>query len=72
MLVDVRDEDTGKGLTEFEPYDQVMEFVIAGSDTSSFTTSMTLAYLLYNPQSLRPLIAELDIGYNERYHIGVV
>jgi len=63
MLVDARDEDTGKGLTEFEIYDQVMEFVIAGSDTSSFTASMTFACLVHNPQSLQSVVAELDEAF---------
>ncbi|CAG8496385.1 862_t:CDS:2 [Paraglomus occultum] len=63
IVIDARDEDTGKGLTEFEMYDQVMEFVIAGSDTSSFTASMALAYLVHNPKSLQSLVAELDEAF---------
>ncbi|CAG8590832.1 10618_t:CDS:2 [Paraglomus brasilianum] len=63
MLIDARDEKTGKGLTEFEMYDQVMEFVIAGSDTSSFTASMSLAFLLHRPQTLRSLVAELEEAF---------
>ena len=60
ILIDAKDKETGKGLTEFEIYDQVMEFVIAGGDTSSFTVNMALILLLQNPQALSSLVTELE------------
>ncbi|CAG8512575.1 9057_t:CDS:2 [Paraglomus occultum] len=65
ILIDARDEETGKGLTEFEIYDQVMEFLIAGGDTSSFTVNMTLILLIQNPQALKSLVAELEKAFSD-------
>ncbi|CAG8570740.1 16323_t:CDS:2 [Racocetra persica] len=47
-------------LTEFEIQDQIIEFLIAGSDTSSLTINMALIMLLCHPEKLETLIAELD------------
>ncbi|CAG8472742.1 11680_t:CDS:2 [Paraglomus brasilianum] len=65
ILIDAKDEETGKGLTEFEIYDQVMEFLIAGGDTTAFTINMALVLLLQNPQALRSLVAELDKTFSD-------
>ncbi|KAG9303169.1 hypothetical protein G9A89_001785 [Geosiphon pyriformis] len=67
ILLDTRDEETGKGLSDFEIYDQTIEFLIAGSDTTAFTINIALITLLYNPVCLRKLITEIDSALgNER------
>ncbi|CAG8474783.1 15421_t:CDS:2 [Dentiscutata heterogama] len=53
-------EVTDDPLTEFEIQDQIMEFVIAGSDTGSLTINMALIMLLYHPEKLEALVSELD------------
>ncbi|CAG8807347.1 36621_t:CDS:10, partial [Gigaspora margarita] len=52
-----RNEDK---MTDYEVYDQIVEFLIAGTDTVSFTTAMTLVQLSKNPQKLLSLVKELD------------
>jgi cytochrome P450 len=59
ILLDARDEETNEGLSEFEIQDQTMEFLIAGSDTSSFSINMALIMLLHHPEKLRNLMNEL-------------
>ncbi|CAG8743446.1 13174_t:CDS:2, partial [Cetraspora pellucida] len=53
-------ENVDDPLTEFEIQDQIIEFLIAGSDTSSLTINMALIMLLNHPEKLENLIAELD------------
>jgi cytochrome P450 len=62
-LLDARDEETNEGLSEFEIQDQTMEFLIAGSDTSSFSINMTLIMLLHHPEKLRNLMNELTSAF---------
>ncbi|KAF0412497.1 cytochrome P450 [Gigaspora margarita] len=59
ILIDSK-EDSDDPLTEFEIQDQIMEFVIAGSDTGSLTINMALIMLLNNPEKLETLVSELD------------
>ncbi|CAG8600722.1 18245_t:CDS:10 [Dentiscutata erythropus] len=47
-------------MTDLEVYDQIVEFLIAGTDTVSFTTAMTIVQLSKNPQKLLFLVKELD------------
>lgn len=65
ILLDTRDEDTNEGLSEFEIQDQIMEFLIAGSDTSSFSINMALIMLLHHPEKLRNLINELTSVFSD-------
>ncbi|CAG8763292.1 3558_t:CDS:2, partial [Dentiscutata erythropus] len=53
-------EVTEDPLTEFEIQDQIMEFLIAGSDTGSLTINMALIMLLNHPKKLEALVSELD------------
>ncbi|CAG8583771.1 26553_t:CDS:2 [Gigaspora margarita] len=59
ILIDSK-EDSDDPLIEFEIQDQIMEFVIAGSDTGSLTINMALIMLLNNPEKLKTLVSELD------------
>ncbi|CAB4390065.1 cytochrome P450 [Rhizophagus irregularis] len=63
IILDTRDEVTNEGLNEFEIQDQIMEFLIAGSDTSSFSINMALIMLLHHPEKLRNLINELSSAF---------
>ncbi|CAG8560801.1 2401_t:CDS:2, partial [Dentiscutata erythropus] len=58
--VDVTD---GKTMSAFEIQDQIMEFLIGGSDTSAFTIIMAIIMLLYNPEKLRNLRLELKSAF---------
>ncbi|CAG8507788.1 3283_t:CDS:2 [Ambispora gerdemannii] len=60
MLLDARDEETGEGLSDFDIYDQSVEFVMAGSDTTAFTTFMALMLLLHHPEKFRVLMTEFN------------
>ncbi|CAI2163281.1 713_t:CDS:2 [Funneliformis geosporum] len=62
-LLDARDTKTNEGLSEFEIQDQTMEFLIAGSDTASFTINMALITLLHHPEKLRNIMNELDSAF---------
>jgi len=62
-LLDARDTKTNEGLSEFEIRDQTLEFLIAGSDTGSFTINMALIMLLHHPEKLRNLRNELDSAF---------
>ncbi|GES84409.1 cytochrome P450 [Rhizophagus clarus] len=68
ILLDARDEDTNEGLNEFEIQDQIMEFLIAGSDTSSFSINMALITLLHHPEKLRNLMNELTSAFPDGPH----
>ncbi|RIA88738.1 cytochrome P450 [Glomus cerebriforme] len=59
ILLNARDEETNEGLSEFDIQDQTMEFLIAGSDTSSFSLNMALIMLLHHPEKLNKLMNEL-------------
>ncbi|CAG8623400.1 523_t:CDS:2, partial [Ambispora leptoticha] len=65
-LLDTRDEETGEGLSDFDIYVQSMEFVMAGSDTTAFTTSMALILLLHHPEKLHVLMTELGSLSNNK------
>ncbi|CAG8478606.1 1428_t:CDS:10 [Diversispora eburnea] len=49
-----------EGMTDNEIYNQIIEFLFAGSDTSSFTITMLFAMLMENPTIERKLVSELD------------
>ncbi|CAG8621149.1 10436_t:CDS:10 [Acaulospora morrowiae] len=58
-LLDAKDSN-GNGLSDFEIFDQCFEFLLAGSDSTSFTTSITLIELIRRPEVYRKLVEELD------------
>ena len=47
-------------MTNFEVFEQIIEFLIAGTDTVGFTSSMTIILLAKNPSKLKALQQELD------------
>ncbi|CAG8433872.1 7009_t:CDS:10 [Diversispora eburnea] len=57
MLLDTKHLEGG--LSDFEVYDQCIEFLIAGSDSTSFTTAMTIIELSKNPDKLKRLSKEV-------------
>ncbi|RHZ87763.1 hypothetical protein Glove_30g32 [Diversispora epigaea] len=52
-------QDEG-GMSDNEIYNQIIEFIFAGSDTSSFTITMLFAMLMENPTIEKKLVNELD------------
>ncbi|CAG8721308.1 3165_t:CDS:2 [Gigaspora margarita] len=60
--VDVTD---GKTMSDFEIQDQIMEFLIGGTDTSAFTIIMAIIMLLHHPEKLRNLRLELESAFPE-------
>ncbi|CAG8462428.1 5674_t:CDS:10 [Acaulospora morrowiae] len=57
-ILDAQHEDGG--MTDIEICDQIIEFIFAGSDTTSFTTTMVFAMLVENPEVMKKLTEELD------------
>uniref|UniRef100_A0A1D1XVI9 Cytochrome P450 3A21 n=1 Tax=Anthurium amnicola TaxID=1678845 RepID=A0A1D1XVI9_9ARAE len=57
IILDVGEEEA---LSDIDIYEQIGEFIIAGSDTTSFSTFFTMLMLLKNPDKLSKLIEELD------------
>ncbi|RHZ87305.1 hypothetical protein Glove_37g52 [Diversispora epigaea] len=57
MLLDTKHLEGG--LSDFEVYDQCSEFLMAGSDSTSFTTAMTIIELSKNPDKLKRLSKEV-------------
>ncbi|CAG8435951.1 5722_t:CDS:10 [Scutellospora calospora] len=51
---------TENRMTDHEVYDQILEFLVAGTDSVSFTTTMAIVQLSKNPQKLLSLVKELD------------
>ncbi|KAF0481620.1 cytochrome P450 [Gigaspora margarita] len=58
MMLDTKQH--ADGLSDFEIYDQSIEFLIAGSDTTSFTATMIMIMLVKHPKVLEKLIKEID------------
>ncbi|CAG8566342.1 11582_t:CDS:1, partial [Scutellospora calospora] len=58
--VDITD---GKTMSDFEIQDQIMEFLVGGSDTSAFTIIMAIIMLLSHPEKLRNLRTELESAF---------
>ncbi|RIB14966.1 cytochrome P450 [Gigaspora rosea] len=55
----------GRTMSDFEIQDQIMEFLVAGSDSSAFTIIMAIIMLLYHPEKLRNLRLELESTFPE-------
>jgi cytochrome P450 len=60
ILLQVKDEQTGEGLTDEQVRDEVIGFFIAGHETVSSALSWTWYLLSQNPESWRRLRAEAD------------
>jgi cytochrome P450 len=59
MLMAVRDEETGKGMSEQQLRDEVMTLVLAGHETTANTLVWTFHLLAENPRVEEKLAAEL-------------
>lgn len=60
ILVNTRDEDTGRGLSDQEIHDQVMTLLIGGTETTGNTMAWTFHVLATHPEIERRLHQELD------------
>jgi cytochrome P450 len=60
MLLEARDEETGKGMTDQELRNEVLILLLAGTDTNSTGLTWTWWYLSKLPHVLRELQAEVD------------
>ncbi|CAG8643498.1 23491_t:CDS:2 [Cetraspora pellucida] len=59
--VDISD---GKTMSDFEIQDQMIEFLIGGSDSSAFTIIMAIILLLNHPEKLKNLRIELKSAFS--------
>lgn len=59
MLLDVRDEQTGEGLSDAELRNETITFLLAGHETTANAVSWTFYLLSQNPDVERQLRAEL-------------
>ncbi|WP_318205663.1 cytochrome P450 [Streptomyces sp. SCL15-4] len=60
ILVNTRDEETGKGLSDEEIHDQVMTLLIGGTETTGNTMAWVFHILATHPELERRLHEELD------------
>ncbi|CAG8515706.1 8434_t:CDS:10 [Paraglomus occultum] len=60
ILQIILDAGEKKELSDIDIYEQISEFIIAGSDTTSFSTFFTILMLVKNPDKLDKLMDELD------------
>jgi cytochrome P450 len=60
MLLAVRDEETGEGLTDAELRDQVLTFIGAGHETTALTLSWAMSLLCRHPEAADRLRDEVD------------
>ena len=67
MLIDVKDEETGEGMSNQQLRDEVMTIFLAGNETSSNALTWTLYLLSQNPEAEQKMIAEID----EKFNAGV-
>lgn len=66
MLLDVRDEQTGEGLTDLELRNEAITFLLAGHETTANALSWTFYLLSQNPEVERELRAELAAALGGR------
>ncbi|PKC15066.1 cytochrome P450 [Rhizophagus irregularis] len=59
-ILDVVKTEESDQITDFEIFDQILEFLIAGTDTVGLTASMAITLLAKNPDKLKLLQQELD------------
>ena len=59
-LILARNPDTGARLTQADLETEAFGYIIAGTHTTSATTSLLLYHLLHNPNHLQTVVSELD------------
>ena len=59
MLMQVRDEETGEGMTDRQLRDEVMTFLLAGHETTAMALSWTWYLLARHPEIETRLVAEI-------------
>jgi cytochrome P450 len=67
LLMEMRDEDTGQGMTDQELRDEVVTLLIAGHETTAAALSWTSYLLSQNPQVEQRLSLELDQVLSGRF-----
>lgn len=60
MLVAMRDEDTGEGMSDRQLRDEVVTIMLAGHETTANALSWTLYLLARHPEAMAKLRAEVD------------
>lgn len=60
MLIDARDEETGKAMDNQQVRDEVMTIFLAGNETSSNALTWTIYALSQNPEVEKKMIEEID------------
>ena len=66
ILLQVKDEETGEGMTDEQVRDEVIGFFIAGHETVSSAMSWTWYLLSQNPESWRRMSAEVNEVLGDR------
>lgn len=66
MLLNARDEETGRGMSDEQICDEVITIFLAGYDTTSLSLSWTFNHLRQNPDVERKLHEEVDSVLNGR------
>jgi cytochrome P450 len=61
LLIEMRDEETGQGMTDQELRDEVVTLLIAGHETTATALSWTFYLLSQNPPARQRLRQELDL-----------
>ena len=59
----------GKGLSDDEVAAQAIGFLLAGSDTTSMTLSLTCHYLATNPEIQEKLMGEIDAVWVDEHQM---
>ncbi|OJJ78810.1 uncharacterized protein ASPGLDRAFT_78014 [Aspergillus glaucus CBS 516.65] len=59
-LIKAKDPETGESLTQADLETEAFGFIIAGTHTTSATTSLLLYHLLHHPEYLAELVNEID------------
>ena len=65
MLLDVRDEETGQGLSDTELRNETITFLLAGHETTANALAWTFYLLSQNPDAERQLRAEVSTVLGE-------
>jgi cytochrome P450 len=66
MLLDVRDEETGAGLSDRELRDQVVTFLVAGYETTAIGLTWALYLLSLHPEAWERVRAEVEAVLGDR------
>ena len=66
MLLDVRDEETGAGLSDRELRDQVVTFLVAGYETTAVGLTWALYLLSRHPEAWERVRAEVESVLGDR------